>query len=109
MNSNEGLSLHHGTFLINTDFTALQKYLTPNKLKLQAKGISSIVSRVVNLSELNSDITHESLIEPLTKEFQGAYSNSERPQKPQVGEVYYEHAFMNAMQHCYLVCRFLLL
>lgn len=69
-----GLSLHHGTLLINTDFTALQRYLTPNKLKLQSKGINSVASRVVNLKELAENISHEQLQAPLIEEFYKQYT-----------------------------------
>lgn len=52
-------SLHHGTMLLNLDLNALQKYLNPNKLKLLSKGVDSVVSRVMNLSEKVQDISHE--------------------------------------------------
>ena len=32
-------ALHHGTVLFNVDLNALQKYLNPNKKKLESKGI----------------------------------------------------------------------
>ncbi|XP_055388718.1 lipoate-protein ligase A-like [Condylostylus longicornis] len=44
--------------------------------KLQAKGLSSVVSRVVNLSDLNNSITHESLTAPLIAEFYKQYNDS---------------------------------
>ena len=47
-------SLHHGTLLLDLDFTALSKYLNPNKLKLQSKGVVSVIQRVINLKELNN-------------------------------------------------------
>lgn len=43
-------SLHHGTVLFDVDTNALIKYLNPNKAKLLSKGISSVASRVLNLS-----------------------------------------------------------
>lgn len=49
------LQRHHGTILLDVDKDKLQKYLTPNKLKLQSHGIESVRSRVINLSELDSD------------------------------------------------------
>lgn len=41
----------HGTLLVNTDFNKLSGYLRPSKLKLSAKGITSVRSRVLNLAE----------------------------------------------------------
>jgi len=51
-------SLHHGTMLLNLDLTALGKYLSPNKLKMQSKGVSSVAARVLNLSELVPSMDH---------------------------------------------------
>jgi lipoate-protein ligase A len=48
---------HHGTVLIASDIGKLSNYLTVSKTKLEAKGIKSVRSRVVNLSEMNPNIT----------------------------------------------------
>ena len=62
-------ALHHGTMLIDLELTALQKYLSPNKEKLQSKGVESVVSRVVNLRELLPDISHEMWCQSLAGAF----------------------------------------
>lgn len=62
-------SFHHGTLLINLNMTALQNYLNPNKKKLESKGVSSIAARVVNLQELNPQISHETLSEAIVQQF----------------------------------------
>ncbi|MGR6439103.1 lipoate--protein ligase [Proteus mirabilis] len=60
---------HHGTLLINADLSRLANYLNPNPKKLQAKGITSVRSRVTNLVELKPDITHEKLCHAITDSF----------------------------------------
>lgn len=40
---------HHGTLLIDVKTDVMAKYLTVSPLKLQAKGVSSVKSRVLNL------------------------------------------------------------
>ena len=68
-------SFHHGTLLINADLTKLSQYLNPDLKKLQSKGITSVKSRVVNLSELNSQINHNLLQEKIIYEFFNEYQN----------------------------------
>ncbi len=74
--SNGTASLHHGTLLIQSDFERMQRYLTPSKQKLAAKGIASVESRVANLHELASDITPESMRSALVSAFEDAYGLS---------------------------------
>ena len=47
--------MHHGTILLNTDMSALEKAIKVNKLKVMSKGISSNRARVVNLLSLTKD------------------------------------------------------
>ncbi|WP_426577492.1 lipoate--protein ligase A [Xenorhabdus stockiae] len=60
---------HHGTLLINADLNRLADYLNPDPKKLQAKGITSVRSRVANLSDLLPDITHEKICAGITDAF----------------------------------------
>ncbi len=53
----KGKAYHHGTLLISADMERLQRYLTPPKAKLEAKGVKSVRSRVVNLQELAPGLT----------------------------------------------------
>ena len=69
-------SFHHGTVLINADMTKLEQYLNPNKKKLESKGITSVRARVLNLAELNIEITHESLCSKIIQEFFDYYKSS---------------------------------
>mmetsp|Transcript_11146 Transcript_11146/g.41639 ORF Transcript_11146/g.41639 Transcript_11146/m.41639 type:complete len:351 (-) Transcript_11146:63-1115(-) len=62
-------AIHHGTILLDLDLGALQRYLNPHKLKLQSKGVDSVVSRVQNLKELNPELEHDALCEKLIQQF----------------------------------------
>ena len=64
---------HHGTLLIDVDMNKLGRYLNPSKAKLQAKGVDSVRSRVVNLKELSPAITVETMKEAMTKAFCKVY------------------------------------
>ena len=61
--------LHHGTLLIKTDGEMMQRYLSVDKAKLMKHGVSSVRSRVVNLSELVPELTSENIKQPLTASF----------------------------------------
>lgn len=60
---------HHGTMLMGVDLTRLSHYLTPDSKKLQAKGIKSVRARVMNLTDIVSDIDHERFCLALIEEF----------------------------------------
>lgn len=62
-------SFHHGTLLVNADMQKLGDYLNPHPLKLQAKGIKSVRSRVANLVEFNEAINHETLSQAMIEAF----------------------------------------
>ncbi len=50
--AHRGRLLHHGTILIGADMTHLSRALRPDEEKILSKGIRSVKSRVLNLSEL---------------------------------------------------------
>ena len=60
---------HHGTVLIASDMGRLSNYLTVSKTKLEAKGIKSVRSRVVNLAELAPEMTVEAFERALVEAF----------------------------------------
>lgn len=68
-----GKAYHHGTLLVDTDMEILSRYLTPPKAKLQAKGVQSVRSRVVNLKELCPGLTCDSLKPHLMAAFSQVY------------------------------------
>ena len=91
--------LHHGTLLIRGNMEDLQRYLKPKPAKLQKHGVASVRSRVVNLSELNAEITSDSIIPHLRSAFESEYSEkseysefSEIIKRPEVRALYEEFA-----------------
>ena len=86
--------------LINVDLDALQKYLSPNKLKLLSKGITSVRSRVENMTNINPNINHETLSEAVIREFIAThdakdyvvkdFSEEDMKSIPKVKEIYDE-------------------
>lgn len=62
-------ALHHGTLLICADLQRLADYLNPRKKKLEAKGVQSVRSRVMNLIEINPHIEHLILAEAVIEQF----------------------------------------
>lgn len=69
----KGRSYHHGTLLIAADTEKMGRYLTPPKAKLEAKGVKSVRSRVVNLSELAPDLTCAKMKEHMIAAFEQVY------------------------------------
>lgn len=59
--SHQGKSYHHGTLLVDVDLEAMARYLSPSPAKLQAKGVASVRSRVVNLKQLCPQLTVEEM------------------------------------------------
>lgn len=54
-------AFHNGTLMVNVNSELLSRYLNVSPLKLQSKGVKSVKSRVVNLTERRPDITIETL------------------------------------------------
>lgn len=64
--------LHHGTVLIGGNVSDMQRYLKAKPSKLQRHGVSSVRSRVVNLSEL-ADVTVQNLMPRMVEAFEAVY------------------------------------
>ena len=71
--NSRGHSYHHGTILINADTEKLGRYLTPPIAKLEAKGVKSVRSRVINLCELCPDLTCDNMKTLLLSAFEKTY------------------------------------
>ncbi len=71
--------MHHGTLLLQTDIAMLSHYLTVKTDKLQSHGVKSVKSRVVNLGDINSDITPKTMATMLVREFEDMYGKKSAP------------------------------
>ena len=68
-----GTRYHHGTIMVDVDFSRLSDYLNVDRSKLQAKGVDSVRSRVVNLKSFNADIDISGMKRALKAAFEEAY------------------------------------
>lgn len=66
---------HHGTLLVSADMTRLQNYLQVDPRKLQSKGVSSVRSRVCNLTEFREDLTVPIMLSALKQAFRKTYGD----------------------------------
>ena len=71
-----GRAYHHGTLMVDVDLEMVQRYLSPSKAKLAAKGVDSVRSRVVNLREFVPTLTVRQLSDALTAAFAEVYDQA---------------------------------
>ena len=90
--------LHHGTILIKGNMDDLSRYLKVRPSKLHKHGVSSVQSRVVNLSEL-ADITSDNIVPHLVSAFETVYGSKAQTvdfndlmQRPEVVELYNKYS-----------------
>ena len=75
----KGKAYHHGTILVDVDFSKLERYLSPPKVKLESKGIASVRSRVVNLKTLSPTLTCQTMKDYMVTAFSQVYGHSVTP------------------------------
>lgn len=68
---------HHGTILVDVDMSKLGKYLNVSMKKLNAKGVESVKSRVINLKELNPDMTIQGTMDVVAEAFEEIYGKAD--------------------------------
>lgn len=85
---------HHGTLMLRTDMGRLQNYLQVDPRKMKAKGVSSVRSRVCNLSDFTPDVTIETMLAAIRRAYEEQYGavTDFAPTPEQVAQVvpYYE-------------------
>lgn len=72
----KGYAYHHGTLLVSSDLEKLQRYLSPPKAKLESKGVSSVRSRVTNLSFLSPSLTCDVMKNYMVQAFAEVYGGT---------------------------------
>lgn len=75
--------LHHGTVLISADSSVMSSVLNASPLKLKAKGVDSVKSRVVNLKSLNDKIDVSTFGIELVRAFRKEYGDISRINVPE--------------------------
>lgn len=73
---------HHGTLMLNVDFSKLSQYLQVSQDKMKSKGVTSVKARVVNLSELSDQAKLEPLMDALRESFIEVYGGSGEELRP---------------------------
>lgn len=71
--SRGGIRQHHGTLLLHADLGKLQNYLQVDPRKMQAKGVSSVRSRVCNLSEFVPELSAQTMLPAIRTAYEGLY------------------------------------
>ncbi|WMJ88757.1 lipoate--protein ligase [Anaerocolumna sp. MB42-C2] len=86
-------SYHHGTILINVNMDNLSKYLNVSRDKLVSKGVESVRSRVINLSEYKEGLTIDTMKNELIRAIGEVYEGhpipltAERINEKEIGEL----------------------
>jgi len=72
-------ALHHGTLMLEVNEEKMQRYLNVSMLKLNAKEVSSVRSRVINLRDLDDEITVKIVKRSLIDSFAKIYGIEPKP------------------------------
>ena len=84
-------SMHHGTLLINSISEDISKALTPDINKLKSKGVDSVRSRIINLSEINKEIDSKKISKEIIKVFEEKYGTENIEYLPKFSQEEFEH------------------
>ena len=98
--SHAGKAYHHGTLMVDVNMEHVQRYLSPSKAKLAAKGVDSVRSRVVNLREFVPTLSIDTLAQALTTACSELYDvpaevmEAETPELPELKKRYGSEAWL---------------
>ena len=81
--SSGGRRYHHGTIMVSIDKDMLSHYLNVDKSKLDAKGVSSVRSRVANLTDFRPSLTIDEMKNALWEAFEIVYELTAAPSEIQ--------------------------
>jgi lipoate-protein ligase A len=70
---------HHGTLLVNADLNAAAEYLSVQTDKIKAKGVESVRKRIINLSEIQAELSIPKLKKLLAAAFDEIYGFKSSP------------------------------
>lgn len=62
-------AFHHGTLLLDANISLLRECLRAPKVDIEATGVKSVRSKVINLKELNPHIHYEAVLQAIVKQF----------------------------------------
>lgn len=82
----QGVGLHHGTLMFNSNFERLVHFLTVSDVKLKSKAIASVRSRVGNLRDAQADLSLSQLSEAVKKAFVARYGQDLEVEEVQIDE-----------------------
>lgn len=68
-------NVHHGTLLIHTDLGKLENVLEATTLEFESKGVKSVLSKVINLTEVRPDLTVNEMKNALEEAAIAIYKN----------------------------------
>lgn len=80
--SEDGKCLVHGTLMVDVNIDTLTKVLQPNLKKYEDRGISSVRSRVINLSTVSGTINITALSEVIIEVFKDEFKNVQIKEAP---------------------------
>ncbi len=69
----QGAAIQHGTLLLQSRLDVFGRYLTPDREKFTAKGVTSVSSRVGNLEDLRPELTFDDIRHALRNAFEDEY------------------------------------